>query len=190
MVKNKDDDDDGHMRKNSGRREEWDQWALDYLDRVDGKGSDEASWAQRFLGTDVTIGLSAAQQRKRIQDNREAVSDLIRHQEPEDLKQGCTLHQDAAQGAPAGQGPDQHHGVVRQHSGNRYRQGSRPDGTVKAFRALGGLCARPLPARRHDRAACPYHSDGGGHFYQGARLRAVPPLPLFPAQRRSSVLSM
>ena len=88
MVKNKDDDDDDkYMRKNSGRREEWDQWSLDYLDRVDGKGSDEASWAQRFLGTDVTIGLSAAQQRKRVQDNREAVSDLIRHQEPEDLKQ-------------------------------------------------------------------------------------------------------
>ena len=88
MVKNKDDDDeDKQMRKNTGRREEWDQWSVDYLDRVDGKGSDEASWAQRFLGTDVTIGLSAAQQRKRIQDNREAVSDLIRHQEPEDLKQ-------------------------------------------------------------------------------------------------------
>ena len=51
MVKNKDDDDDDkYMRKNSGRREEWDQWSLDYLDRVDGKGSDEASWAQRFLG--------------------------------------------------------------------------------------------------------------------------------------------
>ena len=51
MVKNKDDDDeDKHMRKNTGRREEWDQWSLDYLDRVDGKGSDEASWAQRFLG--------------------------------------------------------------------------------------------------------------------------------------------
>ena len=55
MVKNKDDDDeDKHMRKNTGRREEWDQWSVDYLDRVDGKGSDEASWAQRFLGTDVT----------------------------------------------------------------------------------------------------------------------------------------
>ena len=46
MVKNKDDDDDDkYMRKNSGRREEWDQWSLDYLDRADGKGSDEASWA-------------------------------------------------------------------------------------------------------------------------------------------------
>ena len=51
MVKNKDDDDeDKYMRKNTGRREEWDQWSLDYLDGADGKGSDEASWAQRLPG--------------------------------------------------------------------------------------------------------------------------------------------
>ena len=99
MVKFKDDDDDDkYMRKNSGRREEWDQWSLDYLDRVDGKGSDEASWASRFLGTDVTIGLSAAQMKKRVQDNREAVADLIKHQESEDLKQ---VIRDAAKNRPA-----------------------------------------------------------------------------------------
>ena len=60
MVKFKDDDDDDkYMRKNSGRREEWDQWSLDYLDRVDGKGSDEASWASRFLRTAAATGVAA-----------------------------------------------------------------------------------------------------------------------------------
>ena len=51
----------------------------------------------RFLGTDATIGLSPAQQKKRVQDNREAVADLIKHQEPEDLKQ---VIRDAAKGRP------------------------------------------------------------------------------------------
>ena len=41
----------------------------------------------RDLGTDVTIWLSPAQQRKRVQDNTEAVADLIRLQDPENLKQ-------------------------------------------------------------------------------------------------------
>ena len=60
MVKLKErrrDDDDKVMRKNSGRREEWDQWFWTTSTESMGKGSDEASWASRFLGTDVTVGL-------------------------------------------------------------------------------------------------------------------------------------
>ena len=45
VKKDDDDDDDKFMRKNTGRREDWDQWSIDYmyLDRVDGKGG-TADW--------------------------------------------------------------------------------------------------------------------------------------------------
>ena len=31
VKKDDDDDDDKFMRKNTGRREDWDQWSIDYM---------------------------------------------------------------------------------------------------------------------------------------------------------------
>ena len=43
----------------------FDQWALGYLDAAEGKGDDDASWAQDMQGLTVTAGLGAAQIKRR-----------------------------------------------------------------------------------------------------------------------------
>ena len=47
-------------------------WLQEMLDSAGGEGDDDASWAQTFEGTDRRVGLSAAEQRRRIVRNRKA----------------------------------------------------------------------------------------------------------------------
>ena len=50
------------------------EWLKVMLDAAGGEGDEDASWAQTFLGTDRRVGLSAAEQRRRVVRNRKAVA--------------------------------------------------------------------------------------------------------------------
>ena len=73
------------LTKAKFRGQAFEDWAEEFLDAADGKGDEDASWAQTFLGTDARAGLTAAQMKKRIQRNREALASLIKHQADPDL---------------------------------------------------------------------------------------------------------
>ena len=70
---------------NGQRGEAFDGWASKYLDQADGQGDNDASWAETFLGTDRRGGLTAAEMKRRVTRNREAVASLILHQSDDDL---------------------------------------------------------------------------------------------------------
>ena len=71
---------------NCQKGEAFDRWAKLFLDAADGKGDEEASWADTFLGNDTTVGLSAVQMKKRVTRNREAVASLLYHLDDESMK--------------------------------------------------------------------------------------------------------
>ena len=52
------------------------QWAKEYLDAAAGKGDEDGSWADCYLGQDPQAGLSAVQTRRRTQRRRESYSAL------------------------------------------------------------------------------------------------------------------
>ena len=68
-----------------GRDPSFIDWMERYLDAADGRGDEDASWAQRYLGTDQAGGLTPAQQRRRVVAHREALAKLILHFEDRDL---------------------------------------------------------------------------------------------------------
>ena len=43
----------------------FEEWLKEFLDAAGGEGDEDASWADRFLGNDPRVGLTAAQQRRR-----------------------------------------------------------------------------------------------------------------------------
>ena len=55
----------------------FEEWNKELLDAAGGEGDEDASWADRFLGLDPRVGLTAAQQRRRQEGNRKAVSNLL-----------------------------------------------------------------------------------------------------------------
>ena len=62
-------------RKYDGQKgEHWVKWIAEFLDAAQGKGDEDASWAQTFLGTDQQVGLSPAQVRRRRVRLRECFS--------------------------------------------------------------------------------------------------------------------
>ena len=62
------------------------EWSKDYLDAATGKGDEDASWTDCFLGQDPQAGLSAAQTRRRTQRRRESYASLLQHIDDESLK--------------------------------------------------------------------------------------------------------
>lgn len=64
----------------------FEEWLLEMLDAAEGEGDEDASWAQTFQATDRRVGLSAAEQRRRINRNRRAVSKLLDVIPDKDLK--------------------------------------------------------------------------------------------------------
>ena len=69
---------------------EFEPWVVGFLDAAEGKGDDDASWADCFKGTDPQAGLTQAQTRRRTQRRREAYACLMDHIEDESLKD--TIH--------------------------------------------------------------------------------------------------
>ena len=55
----------------------FEEWLKEFLDAAGGEGDEDASWADRFLGNDPRVGLTAAQQRRRQEGNRKAVSNML-----------------------------------------------------------------------------------------------------------------
>ena len=49
----------------SSRKEDWDDWSKEFLDAADGRGDDDHSWKDTFLGLDRQLGLSPAQTGRR-----------------------------------------------------------------------------------------------------------------------------
>ena len=66
-------------------------WLKDLIDAAGGEGDEDASWAQRFLGTDQRVGLRPAQQKVRIVANRRAVAALLAITPDKDLKAQLTI---------------------------------------------------------------------------------------------------
>ena len=69
-----------------GKGPHYDIWEKNLLDAFEGKGDEDASWADTLLGTDPQAGLTPAQARRRQQRRRETYSYLLRLQEDESLK--------------------------------------------------------------------------------------------------------
>ena len=64
-----------------GKGPHYDTWEKNLLDAFEGKGDEDASWADTLLGTDPQAGLTPAQARRRTQRRRETYSYLLRLQE-------------------------------------------------------------------------------------------------------------
>ena len=62
------------------------EWAKEFLDAAAGKGDEDASWADCYLGQDPQAGLNAAQLRRRTQRRRESYSALLQHMDDDSLK--------------------------------------------------------------------------------------------------------
>jgi len=62
------------------------EWAKEFLDAAAGKGDEDASWADCYLGQDPQAGLNAAQLRRRTQRRRESYSALLQHIDDDSLK--------------------------------------------------------------------------------------------------------
>ena len=84
------DDDDGPRlltRPFDGKRgPEATEWLEEFLDAADGKGDEDASWADTFQGLDRRAGLSAAQVKRRDQRDRQGYSAMIQSMTDKDLK--------------------------------------------------------------------------------------------------------
>ena len=61
-------------------------WAKGYLDAAAGRGDEDASYAECYLGTDPQAGLSNAQDKRRKTRRRESYSTLLQHITDESLK--------------------------------------------------------------------------------------------------------
>jgi hypothetical protein len=68
------------------RGSQFTQWAKEYLDAAAGKGDEDASWADCYLGHAPQAGLSAVQTRRRTQRRRESYSALLQHMDDDSLK--------------------------------------------------------------------------------------------------------
>jgi hypothetical protein len=68
------------------RGSQFTQWAREFLDAAAGKGDEDASWADCYLGQDPQAGLSGAQTRRRTQRRRESYSALLQHMDDDSLK--------------------------------------------------------------------------------------------------------
>ena len=64
----------------------FEEWLKELMDASGGEGDEDASWAQTFAGTDRRVGLSAAEQRRRVVRNRKAVAKLLEVIPDKDLK--------------------------------------------------------------------------------------------------------
>jgi len=62
------------------------KWRKEVLDAFEGKGDEDASWAQTILGLDPHAGLTPAQTKRRNQRRRESYSHLMLLIEDEQLK--------------------------------------------------------------------------------------------------------
>jgi hypothetical protein len=62
------------------------EWAKEFLDAAAGKGDEDASWADCYLGQDPQAGLTAVQTRRRTQRRRESYSALLQHMDDDSLK--------------------------------------------------------------------------------------------------------
>ena len=61
------------------------EWAKEFLDAAAGKGDEDASWADCYLGQDPQAGLNAAQLRRRTQRRRESYSALLQHMDDDSI---------------------------------------------------------------------------------------------------------
>ena len=66
--------------------ERFELWKKEWLDAAEGKGDEDASWAQTALGTDPQVGLTPAQVRRRVTRRREVYSSLLTHMTDVTLK--------------------------------------------------------------------------------------------------------
>ena len=73
-------------------------WRKPFLDAAEGKGDDDASYAECYLGTDPQGGLTAAQVRRRAVRRRESYAMLIQHMTDESLK--AVIRAEAGPNAP------------------------------------------------------------------------------------------
>ena len=54
-------------------------WTEEYLDAAEGKGDEDASWAECYLGTDPQVGLTPQQTRRRARRRKESYAGLMAH---------------------------------------------------------------------------------------------------------------
>ena len=73
-------------------------WKKPYLDAAEGKGDEDATWGECYLGTDPQIGLSAAQVRRRAIRRRESYAMLVQQVSDPSLK--AVLRAEAGPNAP------------------------------------------------------------------------------------------
>ena len=62
----------------TGRKADWPEWSVIFLDAADGKGDEEHSWKDCFEGTDRQVGLNQTQTRRRNVRRRESLSALLK----------------------------------------------------------------------------------------------------------------
>ena len=88
MSSNKDDDNRGLIAPafDGQRGPAFTAWSKTFLDAAEGRGNEDFSWADVFRGDDAVGGLSAAQNRRRTQNRREAYASLLKHVTDESLK--------------------------------------------------------------------------------------------------------
>ena len=74
-------------QKFSGKKgPEYTRWRKEMLDAAEGKGDEDASWAQTLLGTDPQAGLTPAQNKRRTVRRRESYAQLVALIEDDQLK--------------------------------------------------------------------------------------------------------
>ena len=87
MTAKADPDDRLLVPKHTGAKgQAFTTWKKPFLDACEGKGDDDGSWTDCFLGTDPQAGLSGAQIRRRTVRRRESYACLLRHLDDESLK--------------------------------------------------------------------------------------------------------
>lgn len=169
---------------NGQRGEAFDGWASKYLDQADGQGDNDASWAETFLGTDRRGGLTAAEMKRRVTRNREAVASLILHQSDDDLVAMIRAEAKGLQGVQVTSDAkiawDVMERECRKKDTSVSEQGTRPHGALQALRALGRLRPRPLPARHPQAHPLPHRDHDRGYLHQGPAHRRLPALPCRP----------